>query len=328
MCFRYPHVRCVVYTGDTEATAQDILETARQRFNITLPKTDRSSLDFVFLKRRNWVEASPYPYFTLLGQSLGSLWLGWEAMVKFVPDIYLDTMGYAFTLPMFKYIAGCKVGCYVHYPTISTDMLDRVTSRVSAYNNAGLISRSPVLSQAKLLYYKLFAYVYGLAGKCSDVIMVNSSWTRGHIDTLWKAESYTYTVYPPCDTRQFLALPLKEHTSTDGTQNIVSIAQFRPEKDHPLQIKSFHEFLQRQDEDSRSKYSLVLVGSCRNAEDSARVENLKKLGQELGIAESVIFKLNVPFDELKECLNSATIGLHTMWNEHFGIGKYFRCIRI
>ncbi len=32
------------------------------------------------------------------------------------------------------------------------------------------------------------------------------------------------------------------------------------------------------------------------------------------------FKLNINFTELKNHLNKAMIGLHTMWNEHFGIG--------
>ena len=27
-----------------------------------------------------------------------------------VPDIYVDTMGYAFTLPLFKYVCGSKAG--------------------------------------------------------------------------------------------------------------------------------------------------------------------------------------------------------------------------
>ena len=43
---------------------------------------------------------------------------GGEALRKFVPDIYIDSMGYAFTLPLFKYFGGCKVAAYVHYPTI------------------------------------------------------------------------------------------------------------------------------------------------------------------------------------------------------------------
>lgn len=42
--------------------------------------------------------------------------------------------------------------------------------------------------------------------------------------------------------------------------------------------------------------------------------------ENLNINEEVEFKLNINFTELKNHLNKATIGLHTMWNEHFGIG--------
>ena len=115
----------VVYTGDQGVTGEQITEGARQRFNIRLPRP----VNFVFLKNRTLVEASSYPHFTLLGQSLGSLFLGWEALTSHVPDVYVDSMGYAFTLPVFRYLGGCRVGSYVHYPTVSTDMLSVVRDR-------------------------------------------------------------------------------------------------------------------------------------------------------------------------------------------------------
>lgn len=74
-------------------------------------------------------------------------------------DVYIDTMGYAFTLPLFRYIGNCKVGCYVHYPTISTDMLKRVKNRVYAHNNSSYVVKNPFLSWLKLTYYKVFAKV-------------------------------------------------------------------------------------------------------------------------------------------------------------------------
>jgi alpha-1,2-mannosyltransferase len=71
----------------------------------------------------------------------------------------------------------------------------------------------------------------------------------------------------------------------------------------------------------RESLRLVLIGGCRNQEDEDRVLMLRGLCQELGVADRVEFKLNVPFEELKRELGEATVGLHTMWNEHFGIGK-------
>ena len=82
--------------------------------------------------------------------------------MKALPDVFVDTSGYAFTFPLFKMFGKCKVGCYVHYPTISTDMLSQVRSRTSTYNNRSRISNSWLLSYLKFLYYKVrfFEFLY------------------------------------------------------------------------------------------------------------------------------------------------------------------------
>jgi hypothetical protein len=129
-------------------------------------------VDFVFLRGRRWVEDKQYPVLTLLGQSLGSMVLGLEAFFRLVPDVFFDSMGYAFTFPIFKLLGGSRVVCYVHYPTISSDMLTKVKDRTAAHNNVERISRSPLLSNAKLIYYHIFAWLYGFVGSFADVIMV------------------------------------------------------------------------------------------------------------------------------------------------------------
>ncbi|KAH9523177.1 asparagine-linked glycosylation protein [Bulinus truncatus] len=310
---RYPNIQCVVYTGDIDASSAEILDRARQRFNIVLPE----QVEFIYLHCRSWVEAVKYPYFTLLGQSIGSVFLGLEALSAFVPDIYIDTMGYAFTLPLFKFLGGCPVACYVHYPTISTDMLNRVSQRVQAHNNAGFISKSFLLSRLKTVYYRLFAYLYGVAGKRSKVVMVNSTWTYNHIASLWKMPSKTHIVYPPCDISEFMKIPLLSDETKP--KQVLSLGQFRPEKDHPLQIKAFHKFCMGLSENERADYKLILAGSCRNEEDINRVKNLKTLANELGIDQNVDFRLNITFTELKDLLATSMVSIHTMWNEHFGI---------
>ena len=155
---RFPAEKIVIYTGDVDSAPDQILEKAKKRFNIDLKLSEK--LEFIYLHRRKWVEADMYPRFTLLGQSLGSIWLGLEALEKCVPDVYLDTMGYAFTLPIFKYFGNCKVGCYVHYPTISTDMLDKVRSRAKSFNNRKGIANSALATNLKLFYYNIFAKLY------------------------------------------------------------------------------------------------------------------------------------------------------------------------
>lgn len=62
-----------------------------------------------------------------------------------------DTMGYAFTFHAVSILAGTNVGAYVHYPTISTEMIHRVESRVALHNNSASVSSSIFLTQGKLL---------------------------------------------------------------------------------------------------------------------------------------------------------------------------------
>uniref|UniRef100_H2YZN6 GDP-Man:Man(3)GlcNAc(2)-PP-Dol alpha-1,2-mannosyltransferase n=1 Tax=Ciona savignyi TaxID=51511 RepID=H2YZN6_CIOSA len=316
----HPNVKCIVYTGDINASASQILEKASSTFGIT----SQRDIEFVFLTRRNWVEAKWYPVLTLLGQSMGSVWLGVEALLSYPPDVFIDTMGYAFTLPLFKYIGGCRTACYVHYPTISTDMLSVVECQNDSFNNRKLIAQSKVLTKCKLLYYKVFAYMYGLAGRCSEVVMVNSSWTLNHINKIWRLESSTFKVFPPCDISGFLEIPLQRKASTEvlgdagGKHVILSIAQFRPEKNHSLQLKSFHRFLASCEEPSN--YKLLMVGGCRNEGDKSRVAELKSLISDLNLNKKVEIRTNISYDELKVLLSVAEVGIHTMSNEHFGIG--------
>lgn len=80
---RYPDYELYVYTGDLDSTPADILKRVNNIFNIPVKDT----VKFVYLHRRKWVEASMYPYFTLLGQSLGSVYLGFEALTQLQPGM-------------------------------------------------------------------------------------------------------------------------------------------------------------------------------------------------------------------------------------------------
>lgn len=60
-------------------------------------------------------------------------------------------MGYAFTFYLVRALGDIPVGAYVHYPTISTEMLRRVRTRTSWHTNSDTISSSTLLSLAKQL---------------------------------------------------------------------------------------------------------------------------------------------------------------------------------
>ncbi|KAF8497476.1 mannosyltransferase [Russula emetica] len=343
-----PDVISVIYSGDTDASKEEIIAKAKARFDITL---EPHSLHFVFLESRWLVEDRAWPRFTLLGQSLGSMYLAWEALSKFVPDLYIDTMGYAFTYHVVAWLAGIPVGAYVHYPTISTDMLARVETRRQTYANSKAITSSTVLSRIKLMYYRLFMYHYALALRRSSFLMVNSSWTKNHVDAiLAHSDPFLYLihfpltfigglflsltraldpssrtrgnhvtpkqaniVYPPCDTRALSDLPLERRPSL-----LLSIAQFRPEKDHAAQIRMMASLQTRYPEHHQSM-RLLLVGGVRNEGDSARLEELKELADSLQVSEYVDFVVNAPYSRVLELLGEASIGLNTMVDEHFGI---------
>lgn len=310
---KYNNVKIIIYTGDINATPETILRKAKDVFNVAV---DAKGIEFVYLTMRKWVEAERYPYCTLLGQSLGSVVLGIEAMCKFPPDVFLDTMGYAFVLPLFRYIAGARVGCYVHYPTISTDMLKRVQSRIYAHNN---VVRNPFLTWLKLVYYRLFANIYSMVGRTAETIMVNSSWTENHIISLWNAPFKTHRVYPPCEVEH---LKTMSSLATDDKIIILSVGQFRPEKDHPLQLQALYELrtLLTNNENLWNKIRLIIVGSCRGEEDIQRMKNMRDLSKHLALENNVEFKVNISHQELIQTFQVASIGIHTMWNEHFGIG--------
>uniref|UniRef100_A0A1B0CM92 ALG11 mannosyltransferase N-terminal domain-containing protein n=1 Tax=Lutzomyia longipalpis TaxID=7200 RepID=A0A1B0CM92_LUTLO len=207
---KYPACKIIIYTGDIGVTPRDILKKAKNTFNVSVQEKD---VEFVYLYRRKWVEAARYPHFTLLGQSLGSMWMGLEAAWKFPPDIFIDTMGYAFTFPIFRFLVGASVSGYVHYPTISSDMLRRVKMRTMAHNNKNYIPLK------------------------------------------------THRVYPPCDVEDLKKISPLGNDAERIT--IMSVGQFRPEKDHPLQLQAMYELrsLLVNDEPLWNRLRLIIVGS-------------------------------------------------------------------
>ncbi|KAI6646320.1 Aspargine-linked glycosylation 11 protein [Oopsacas minuta] len=310
---KYPAVVCVVYTCDN-INLKDLLDNISRAFYIDL----LPNIELVYLNGIRYIEPKTYPRFTILLQNLGSLLLAHEALHKFQPDIFVDTIGYAFTIPYFKVFGRAATCCYVHYPTVSTDMLEKVKSRKDSFNNDTKISTSVILTNLKILYYRTFGYIYGFAGLRSDVTLVNSSWTKGHIDAIWGPRANAEIVYPPCDTSTFSGLHLTRQKPEDRFI-ICSLGQFRPEKNHACQIRAFNIFLQGLDEVSSGLCELHMIGSCRDHDDIRRVQELKLLSESLGIERRVKFHIKLPFTELLQCLSVCDVAMHTMENEHFGI---------
>jgi alpha-1,2-mannosyltransferase len=386
----------VIYTGDNDRTKQQILANVESRFAIKFTERQAASISFVYIQTRFLLEPRWYPVATMLWQSIGSIIVGIECMVRLVPDVYIDTTGAAFTYPVVKAVTGgeCLVMAYVHYPIISSDMLQKVREQRPSYNNTGRIASSITVSSLKLVYYKLFARAYGCAGWFANSVVVNSTWTKRHIETLWGIQKHTEDdkiplsrcdgtqsisttqgskspgkierktilnlIYPPCNTEHLLKIPMTTGQSSSSSSSlssssssslsssssssspaaasyssspynstshnkryILSIGQFRPEKDHRLQIRALKELTNRGLHDQRySNVVLVIIGSTRNAEDEQMVRDLQQFVASPDIAlpvESVQFVVNQAHAVVEEWMQKSLVGLHTMWNEHFGI---------
>ncbi|KAI9054084.1 hypothetical protein LZ554_001255 [Drepanopeziza brunnea f. sp. 'monogermtubi'] len=322
---RWPKAKCVVYTGDHDVDKNAIIDRVKNRFNIALhPPT----VTFLYLTTRSWVLASSWPHFTLLGQSIGSVVLSWDAFSLLPPDIFVDTMGYAFALAFCKILfPKVPTGAYVHYPTISTDMLsslDPASATGTQGVNAG--KGQGTAGQLKKLYWELFAKLYSVVGTSIDEVVTNSSWTLGHINSLWGDWRKDYhksnptVLYPPVAVEELEKEVEVSSTSEVKRENfLLYIAQFRPEKNHNLIVEAFAKFIATKTPATKDA-KLVLVGSVRDDSDSKRVYKLRLLANELQIKDRVEFYLDASWPEILEWLRRASVGVNGMWNEHFGIG--------
>ena len=267
----------------------------------------------------------------MLGQSIGSLVLAYDAFSLLVPDIFVDTMGYAFTLAFAKYtFPDIPVGAYVHYPTISTDMLGSLDAGPDTGLHAG--SGKGLKGHVKRLYWKLFARLYSWVGGHVDVVMANSSWTGSHMRTLWgpsrtknNKTSEIEVVFPPVAVEELeRSISVNANSERIRERSLIYIAQFRPEKNHSIILRAFAELVNstrgRTRQKSFDSVKLLLVGSVRDDKDETRVYELRLLAHELKIKEQVEFVCNAAWPDIVSLLGNSSIGVNGMWNEHFGIG--------
>ncbi|KAF2272720.1 UDP-Glycosyltransferase/glycogen phosphorylase [Westerdykella ornata] len=334
---RRPEAICVVYTGDHDVDKSAILKRVEERFNIHL---HAPSIHFLYLTKRDYVLSSTWPRFTLLGQSIGSIFLALDAFQLLVPDIFIDTMGYAFATWLSTILfPDVPTGAYVHYPTISTDMLDSLSSGGQGIHAGAGVGLRGLLKRA---YWHIFASLYSRVGSTIDVVMTNSSWTQAHIKSLWgpfrKRQNTTTNqdtedisvVFPPVAVADLeRAIHIDEQSEATRRRDIVYIAQFRPEKNHEMILRAFASFARPEIKASkdgggviigrRPVPRLILIGNMR-ASDEMRVYTLRVLARELGVDEYVKFVPDAKWEAMVEYMAQSSVGVNGMWSEHFGIG--------
>lgn len=210
-------------------------------------------------------------------------------------------MGYAFAYPLVRFVLGVPVASYTHYPTMTSDMLSRLS----------------YLNLPKQFYWRTFYLLYSMVGQYSDIIMANSTWTMQHLTSIWALKEERMTlVYPPCDT----ALLSTFSVDQPRRKHIVCVAQFRPEKDHPTLLRAFAMLVHELQSGIGRDLRLILIGTVRGEEDLARVQALRELSNSLQIESMVDILTDVPWPEVLSVLQHSWIGTNAMWNEHFGIG--------
>lgn len=226
-------------------------------------------------------------------------------------------------------------------------MLKKVRDMRPSYNNNAIIAKSASISTVKLIYYSIYACIYGFIMKhLTDQVIVNSSWTEGHIKHIVNGifssneasvdtDRRVIKIFPPCNTSiltKFKLLDSQEFKCANGKRLplFLSIGQFRPEKEHAIQICAFYKVLQIPEYRNNLDIKLYLIGSVRNGDDQKIVDRLNILIHELHHQQDeneivIDFKsriklcTNVKYEYIKEITHCGSIGLHSMWNEHFGI---------
>ncbi|EPY19954.1 alpha-1,2-mannosyltransferase [Strigomonas culicis] len=301
----------VLFINSDSSTNNGLAQLVERQFKIKLIKP----LRLVFLRPSltKWLSGDEYPCLTLFLQTVfgGALLFIDCAVLNRMTPVVIETVGIPMVYWLLRVFVGTTVVSYTHYPIISSTMLSRVSNAQVSTTNHGVAVTNPIVRKIKYVYYYIFYYLYKVMGQFPVIVFANSSWTLGHLKKIF-APRDVRLLYPPCDVKGFFteSLPIAERKPL-----IVSVGQFRPEKNHMLQLRAFHRCLH----DLPSDATLVLMGGVRNDADRARVEQLRGEAERLGLAQRVRFEVNTPFDNVRHLLNTGLVGLHTMTDEHFGI---------
>jgi alpha-1,2-mannosyltransferase len=332
---------------DASATSHLIDRLLPAQFGITLTREERARLTVCYIRLQWLQEPALYPVARLVLQSaVGGFALALGTLVALaaeypgavVPELLIDTVGVPFSYLWLRLaFSASRVGCYVHYPLISSDMLDSVASGRAMPNN-------PVPPAAgwrrslKLAYYRAMIAAYRWAGGSlvNGPVACNSTWTRDHIVRLWgdgvpSAARRVHLLFPPVNVERFRTFELARPSGPAEPLLLISVGQFRPEKDHALQLRAFARALAllapaatttaATTTPAAPAAKLLVIGGARNAEDRARVTELRALAASLGLRDGVDveFHVDAPFADLEAAMRRAVVGLHTMRDEHFGI---------
>jgi alpha-1,2-mannosyltransferase len=163
-----------------------------------------------------------------------------------------DTFGFPFTTAFLK-VFGFNCITYVHYPFLQ-DNFGQIHTR-------------------KEIYLKTLYFFYESALALQDFIIVlflsskvNSKWTYFHIPV--SSRSKSIIIYPSVNMMEI------ERSRENAKRTLISLSQFRPEKEHEKQLEIFEQLGRLLDNTVRFK----IIGSCRE-EDLALFHRIKKMSE-------------------------------------------------
>ena len=91
------------------------------------------------------------------------------------------------------------------------------------------------------------------------------------------------------------------------------------ERDDPFVLCRAMKYLQSIDSTALDSIALLIIGSTRNRNDEALFHMLEREVISSQLQHHVFLVRNGSHSDVQLYMRMATIGLHTMWNEHFGI---------
>jgi len=302
-----------VNTIDELSDNEELLSKLNERFSINLSKRGDSIKEIEMIEFKTAKYLSPFPFLTMFLQIIFQMIFAFEICTRVHSDVMIDTTGLPFTYSILGILGNYHLSAYVHYPFISEDMINDIKNGKDGVHSRSLFAKFKFYKKIKLLYYNLILKFYQFNGRFLKFILTNSTWTYTHMKSIIP-EVPNEILYPPCSIGFY-----KNNSSNNSVRKenvIVSFAQFRPEKNHKLQI----DILKRVREHIPNyNVKLWLMGGVRNDEDKALYNGLKNYVNQLGLNEYVEFFSNLPSSEIKKKFEIAKVGIHTMKDEHFGI---------
>ena len=287
----------VLYHTNPAVSIESLEENVQRHFGICcnlLKHKRRNNFRVVYADANNLLPGR-YQSLTLYRQAIASVLFVMSCLQEHTPTIFIDTFGVPFAYPL-CHLMGVKVLCYVHYPFISSLHLKALES-----------SKTSLYALVRNGYLEYMHILYQCTGSFIDKCAVNSSWTLHHMQIIWKTKDSIQLIFPPVsDVRSSIPASSRLHT-------IVSVSQFRREKNHPLQLSVFSKLL------ADTNATFVIIGSVRNRTDRDYLEELQNLAIRLGISDNIKWLINVSNEQRRLILRNSLIGIHTMQDEHFGI---------